>query len=473
MRTILFISSFLCWSSLQAQHASDQFKSEIEKASFLIEAHKEMTNVPGIQVAVMIDGELIWSESFGHSNIEEDEPVNPKTKFRIASVSKSVTSMALGKLIESNQLNIDEDIRAYVPEFPQKSFPITARELAASVAGIRHYNSSDPRYNTINYPTVIDALEVFKSDPLQFEPNSAYQYSSYGWVLLSAALERASGLSFFEFMENSWDELGMANTSFDYPDKEITNKSTFYVHEKNGREVAPEENRSYMYAGGGYLSTAEDLVKMGHQLISDQFISAETRRMLTSSHVLENGDSTYYGLGWETGKSRLGIPVIYHGGSMQSARSHLVIYPDQKVVFAYLANTGDQIFFNDREAQSLAELFVRKDESKIADKIEGTWEFETTSLRDKSTSGQLSIVDGRGTIKYKRSKKEKTFSVVVAGKREEYLNLIAVSPMFIDFYLKLNGDQFSGKWLHDFNVKGLPEPDEYWKAREIQGNLSN
>lgn len=478
MRTILFISSFLCWSSLPAQHASDQFKSEIEKASFLIEAHKEMTNVPGIQVAVMIDGELIWSESFGHSNIEEDEPVNPKTKFRIASVSKSVTSMALGKLIESNQLNIDEDIRAYVPEFPQKSFPITARELAASVAGIRHYNSSDPRYNTINYPTIIDALEVFKSDPLQFEPNTSYQYSSYGWVLLSAALESASGQSFFDLMENSWDELGMANTSFDYPDKQIHNKSTFYVlGKKDQREQAPEENRSYMYAGGGYLSTAEDLVKMGNQLIKNQYFSAETRRVLTSTHVLENGDSTYYGLGWETGQSRLGVPVIFHGGSMQSARSHLVIYPEQNVVFAYLSNTGDQVFFNDREAQSVAEIFVKKimDRKKSDDlgALEGDWKIETTSLRGKKTIGRLSISNGQGTITFRRSKKEKTFPIKVVGKHKEYIHLIAVSPMFIDFYFNLDGDQLEGIWLHDFNVKGIAEEDEYWKARSIRGEKSN
>jgi CubicO group peptidase (beta-lactamase class C family) len=474
MRTALLLFILFSWFQPSAQTISDQFQAEIDKARFLIQQHLQMINVPGVQVAVMVDGKLIWSEGLGFSKLEEKKKVTVETKFRIASISKSVTSMALGKLMESDLLDIDEDIRTYVPEFPAKPYPVTSRQLAASVSGIRHYNTSDPAYRTTHYASVIDALKVFKDDRLAFEPNTAYQYSSYGWVLLSAAMERAAGQSFFELMENSWKDLGMSHTSFDYPDKAIEDKSTFYVMGKKSQRVeAPEENRSYMYAGGGYLSTAEDLVKMGHQLISDQYISSETRKKITSSHVLMNGDSTYYGLGWETGVSRLNVPVIYHSGSLPSARSHLVIYPEQNVVFAYLSNTGDQIFFNDREAQSVAELFVNKvindNELLASSEIEGIWEFETTSLRGKNTSGRLSIVDGQGTITYKRSKKRKTFPITVFGKGEEYFHLVAVSPMFIDFYLKLNDNRIEGIWLHDFNVKGIPEPDEYWRARGIEG----
>lgn len=474
MRAALLLFILFSWFQPSAQTISDQFHAEIDKARFLIQQHQQMTNVPGVQVAVMVDGKLIWSEGLGFSKLEEKKKVTVETKFRIASISKSVTSMALGKLMEDGRLNIDEDIRTYVPEFPQKSSPITARQLAASVSGIRHYNANDPKYRITHYVSVVDAMEVFKNDPLDFEPNTSYQYSSYGWVLLSAAMERAANQSFFQLMEKTWSDLGMTNTSFDYPEKETENKSRFYVMGKNGQRVkAPTENRSYMYAGGGYLSTAEDLAKMGHQFITDQYVSAETRQELTKSHVLANGDSILYGLGWETGVSRLNVPVIYHSGSMQSSRSHLVIYPEQNVVFAYLSNTGDQIFFNDREAQSVAELFVNKvinnNELLAPSEIEGIWEFETTSLRDKNTSGKLSMVDGQGTITYKRSKKEKTFPITVVGKHEEYLHLIAVSPMFIDFYLKPDDDQIKGIWLHDFDVKGIPEPDEYWRARGIEG----
>ena len=157
---------------------------------------------------------------------------------------------------------------------------------------------------------------------------------------------------------------------------------------------------------------------------------------------------------------------------MQSARSHLVIYPDQKVVFAYLSNTGDQVFFNDREAQSISEIFVKKVmgmEAHDASEINGEWQIETTSLRNKKSIGKLSLKNGQGTITFKRSKEEKTFPATVLGYHNNSLHLIAVSPMFIDFYLKVNGDQLEGVWLHDFDVKGIPETDEYWKAREVIG----
>lgn len=477
MRTlILAFALFVCGQSF-SQEQLTSFESEIEKARFLIEQHKEMTNIPGVQVAVMIDGKLVWSEGFGFSNLEDEVKVSPETKFRIASVSKSVTSLALGNLVEEGRINLDADIRTYVPEFPEKAHVITARQLAASVAGVRHYTSNDPTYRSENYPSVIDALDVFKNDPLDFGPNTQYQYSSYGWVLVSAAMERASNQSFFNLMEQSWQDLGMINTSFDYPDKDVANKSIFYIlGKKDNRIVSPIENRSYMYAGGGYLSTAEDLAKMGQQLIADSYVSGDTRKALTSSHVLANGDSTYYGLGWETGKSRLGVPVIFHGGSMQSARSHLVIYPEQNVVFAYLSNTGDQVFFNDREAQSIAEIFVKKvmvKEAHDASEINGEWQIETTSLRNKKSIGKLSLKNGQGTITFKRSKEEKSFPVTVIGMHEDELHLIAISPMFIDFYLKVEGDSFVGTWLHDFDVKGVPEADDYWKAREITGMRSN
>ncbi len=477
MRAVLLLFILFSWFQPSAQIISDQFQAEIDKTRFLIQQHQQMTNVPGVQAAVMIDGKLVCSEGFGFSNLEDEVEVSPDTKFRIASISKSVTSLAMAKLAENGLLDLDENIRTYVPEFPEKSSPITVRQLAASVAGVRHYSSEDPTYRNEHYPTVLDAIDVFKNDPLSFEPNTAYQYSSYGWVLLSAAMERAAGQSFFELMENSWEDLGMDHTSFDYPNQEVENKSTFYVMGRKSQRVeTPEENRSYMYAGGGYLSTAEDLVKMGHQLIADTYVSGDTRKALTSSGVLANGDSTYYGLGWETGKSRLGVPVIFHGGSMQSARSHLVIYPDQKVVFAYLSNTGDQVFFNDREAQSIAEIFVKKVmgmEANDAVEINGVWQIETTSLRNKKSIGKLSLKNGQGTITFKRSKEEKTFPATVLGNHNDSLHLIAVSPMYIDFYLKVNGDQLEGVWLHDFDVKGIPETDEYWKARKINGMRSN
>lgn len=460
---------------------AQDYTEAIDKARFLIEAHRQQTNIPGCQVAVMVKGQLVWSEGFGVRDLENGLKVTTETKFRVASVSKPITAMALGKLMESHLLDMDKDIRTYLPTFPDKGYTITARHLASSTSGIRHYNASDPEFNTKHYGSVLASLERFENDDILFEPGTQYAYSSYGWVLLSAVMEKASNTSFFTLMENTWDELGMDNTIFDYPDKSVDDTSKFYVYDKK-RKLAPTEDRSFMYAGGGYLSTADDLVHMGDVLISDTYLKPETRELLTSSFQLSNGIDTYYGLGWETGTNRLGSQVFFHSGSLPTSVAHLMIYPEEELVFAYVANTGDHVFFNAREAQSIAELFL---EEKAFTKTQtqellGSWHIATTSFRNKDSEGllRLSLDEDAmisGSMTFKRSKKKITCPIMVSTIQGDQVHMIAVSPMFIDMYVTLtdNDKAFTGHWLHDFNIKGIPEKDPYWAPRKIDGSKIN
>ena len=457
---------------------SQEFEAATEKARFLIKAHQQQTHLPGVQVALLVKDSLVWSEGFGYSDLEKKIPVDSQTKFRVASISKSISSIALGKLMDDSLIDIDQEIHTYLPSFPQKEHPINSRQLAASTAGIRHYESKDPTYNTVNYSSIESSLDRFKDDPLLFEPGTEYYYSSYSWVLLSAVMEKTANKPFFEIMEQTWSDLGMQNTTFDYPNSEIENKSKFYIHDKKeNRIIAPEDNRSYMYAGGGYLSTAENLVKMGSEIVNPNYLEKSTIKELTQSYELKDGTKTLYGLGWETGQSRLGTKIIYHSGNMSTARSHLIIYPEKEIVFAYIANSGDQVFFNDREAQNIAELFVEalEEPSEVENKsiFIGKWDIVTSSLRNKKSKGTLDLKNKNGIIcgelSFTRSRKKKTFPVVLAQTDGTDAHLIAVSPMFIDFYLSFENNSFKGTWLHDFNVKGVEEEDDYWLARKIEG----
>lgn len=491
LRIVLILPSLLILNPIKCDAQS--VEEQRQKARFLIEKHIAQTNTPGVQVAVMVKGELVWSESWGYSNLAKNEPLEVTTPMRVASVSKSMTSVALGKLVEEGLLDLDEAIRKYVPSFPNKAYKITARHLAASTSGIRHYTDKDPAINQQYYPRITDALDVFKDDPLLFEPDTDYHYSSYGWVLLSAVMEAASKTSFDSLMQKTWSELNLHNTYFDHANYHPKQISTPYIlkdksfvsklfsENTNERIEAPYEDRSFMYAGGGYLSTAEDLVKMGTALLQNNYLNNGTIKTLFTSHELKDGTKTYYGLGWETGVSRKGTPIVYHNGSMKSARSHLIIYPEKEVVFAYIANTGDHLFFNDREAQNIAELFIQDVEStpiEIEQQIEqlvGTWHIATTSLRDKKTEGSLLLKKNAfggitGDITFTRSKEKKSFPIVLTEIANNRAHLVAVSPMFIDFYIELNGaNSFDGIWLHDFNVKGVEELDEYWNPRNIIG----
>lgn len=471
---------FICFLLPCPASLAQDYDLPIAKAQFLISKHMEMTKVPGVQVALSVRGTTIWSEGFGYGDLKEKRPITDSTMFRIASLSKSVTSVALGRLMEDGTLDIDRPIGDYLPELPEKFHSITSRQLAGSLSGIRHYESKDPEYNTFHYPDVFSSLERFIDDPLVFEPGTGYLYSSYGWVLLSAVMEKAAGKPFQKLMQEAWDDLEMGQTTFEVSGEDYPGRSIPYTWKNNQRKRSARDDRSYMYAGGGYLSTARDLVRMGNEMIYGTYLGKATVSKLTTSLTLPDGSKTHYGLGWECGTGRLGTPVFFHSGSMDGARTHLVVYPEEGIVFAYLANTGDHIFFNEREAHSIAELFIHVKRgfdtgSGVVDSsLTGAWAIETTSLRDKNSEGSLILKRGNqefihGKIQFRRSRKRESYPVLVSDIKDQQVHMIAVSPMFMDIYMDVRGDSMEGEWLHDFDVKGVAEEDPYWKARKLLG----
>ncbi|WP_375577853.1 serine hydrolase domain-containing protein [Marivirga tractuosa] len=473
-RITVLISYFLLSYSLVAQ----EYDQAIAKARFLILEHQKQTNIPGLQVAVMIDGEMIWNEYMGYADLENAVPVTSKTQFRTASLAKPLTSIALGKMLEDNLISLDNTVEDFYPDYPAPTKQITVRQLAGSISGIRHYNDADPKFRTENYETVEEALAIFRDDPLDFEPATEYGYSSYGWVLLSAIMEKAAGVSFEKIMNISWNQLGVDNTSFDSPNHDSEDISKFYIKGRKSRELAAFENRSFMYAGGGYLSTAEDLVRIGHQFINFDFLKKSTVDTLTKSLHLKNGALTYYGLGWELGSSKIDTEVWYHNGSMPTARTHWVLLPEEKIVFAYMSNTGEHVFFNDAEAHAIAKIFLDAKRAKAglnsnSEYLTGVWTGKVTSLYDKRKKAKLTLKRTEnniitGEIEFKRSRKKKTYPVVINGSTKDSLHLIAVTPMFADFHLRINSnDNLEGEWQHEFVRKPNEDEDEFWKGREV------
>jgi len=466
---IFFILTILLSQYLMGQTTdiitSKKYKNAIEKAEFLITEHKKQLDVPGVQVAVMIDGKLIWSKGFGFKDLVNKLPVTRNTKFQVASISKSITSIALGKLIQEGKIDIDADIRTYLPEFPEKKYPITARQLASNTAGIRHYTDDDPIFNTKQYNDVIESLEIFKKDSLEFKPGSKYAYSSYGWVLLSAVIQKIAKQSFSDYMHNTWKDLEMNNTTFDWPNKPIPNLTKLYGKRSKelGRRVDfPFDNRSYMYAGGGYVSTAEDLAKMGWKLISNEYLKPSIKNILFTPYITSEGENVYYGLGWKVSKNRYGVKYAYHGGTMGSTRSHLVMYPEHGIVFAYLANTGSSIIFNRNEAHTIAEAFYieKKRINKIRrvdSDIFGKWKFKTTTMKGEERTGVLEVYRDNKQIKAtmfydRKDGKKYTFPLLLFEKKKDVYHFMAVRYMMQDYYFTIDGNSLKGKWFLDTNV---------------------
>lgn len=316
--------------------------------------------IPGLAIAVAVDGKLAYAEGFGYADLEQRVPARPTTKFRIGSISKPLTATALMQLVEQGKLDLDAPIQKYVPSFPDKGAKITPRLLAGHLAGIRHYQG-DEFLISRHYDSVLDGLKIFENDPLVSPPGAAFHYSSYGFNLLSAAIEGASGENFVSYMQNRvFVPLGLVDTLADQNKPVIEERSRFYSREKDGPfENAPYVDNSYKWAGGGFLSTAEDLVRFGSALLQPGFLKESSLRLLFTSQKTNSGEDTGYGIGWGIRKSKSGQRIFEHAGGSVGGSCQLILYPDSRVVVALVTNLGGEPW-KIEDVEAIAEPFENK-----------------------------------------------------------------------------------------------------------------
>jgi CubicO group peptidase (beta-lactamase class C family) len=299
--------------------------------------------IPGVQVAVAVDGKLVWSEAFGTADLARHAPVTRTTMFRIGSVSKPLTSIAVAQLVQQGKLDLDAPVQRYVPSFPQKPWPVTTRELTGHLAGIRHYQGDEFLSNK-PYPSVTAGLAIFKDDTLLFEPGTRFSYSSYGFNLVSAVIEGASGESFLSYMgAHVIRPLGLMHTTPDRVDSLIPDRTTFYDRDTlhGGFAVSPPVDNSYKWAGGGFLSTAEDLVKFESALLQPGFLPQASLDLLFTSQKTRDGQPTGYGVGWFVSTDSLGHHRVFHGGGAVGGTTAFGMDRDAHVAFALTSNLTD------------------------------------------------------------------------------------------------------------------------------------
>tara|TARA_B100001123_G_scaffold432823_1_gene556471 strand:- start:3119 stop:4243 length:1125 start_codon:yes stop_codon:yes gene_type:complete len=343
-------------------------RSDIEKAINqgrpILEKSLREQGLPGIQVAVSVGGHVVWSEGLGYANVESQVPVTPISKFRVGSVSKSITAAAIGRLVELDQLDLDAVVQTYVPSFPEKRWPVTTRQLGGHLSGIRHYRDDamgrDENLSDVRYETVLDGLVIFEDDPLLFEPETGYSYSSYAWNLISAVIEGASGRPFLQYMrEQVFEELNLWHTQADWTDSLVTFRTNYYDYGEDGRLVnSPYVDNSYKWAGGGFVSTAEDLVRFADAHSRVGFFEQETLDLLFTSQKLSSGEETGYGVGWSTRVDDRGRNIVSHGGGSVGGSTMLIMYPEERVSVALISNISG--WQEDRHAlsQQLAQPFL-------------------------------------------------------------------------------------------------------------------
>lgn len=440
-------------STLAEAQTPARYTHAIELARTLIDAVMEESGTPGMSVAVGIDGRIVWSEGFGYADVEQRIPVWEETKFRIGSVSKPVTAAAVGLLLEQGKLDLDAPVQRYVPSFPEKRWPVTTRLVAGHVAGIRHY-AGDEFLSDRRYSTVLEGLEIFKNDTLLFQPGTRYSYSSYGWNLISAVVEGASGEQFLGYMQtNVFDQLGMTHTTPDYTDSIIPHRTRFYDRAEDGAVLnAPYVDNSYKWAGGGFLSTPEDLLRFGFAHLGSEFLAQQTIAELWTAQTLADGRSTGYGIGWGVAVEDGRVTRASHGGGSIGGTTAFMLYPQERAGIAIVGNmtqapTGGLLPNMILQAFLEPELLVGLD---VGPDIAGSYECSAYSGGQVAITGTLDLRGspaeywGRMTwsngthdrVVYSRSAADTTWIVTVDNR----------ATLTAARFTTVRSDEISGTW---------------------------
>ena len=332
----LLFSFFLGLSPLTIQSQADYLEEEKLVENFVAEG------VVGISAGYSIDGEIKWKTAKGFMDRDKEVLFQPNTLSRTASIAKPMTSVAIMQLVEQGKLDLDVQIQTYLPDYPvKKKGTITIRHLLNHTSGIPGYKNGKERQNQKQFDNLWDASQVFAKRKLQFEPGTAFSYTTYGYVVLGAIIEEVTGQKFEEFMKNNiWTPLGMNDTGVEVFGKSYLNKSQLYHFEKGKARDGKQNNLSNRIPGGGFYTTLEDLLKFGNAILDNTLVDSTTlEEMVKIPDVDKEGNP--YGFGWKLyGPTPYENLVIGHNGEQTGVSSQILINRKRKSVVVVLSNTS-------------------------------------------------------------------------------------------------------------------------------------
>ena len=373
LRLAFTLLATLSCALVPTAHASDNLSpQQIQKIQELSAATLSKEALPGISVAVAT-GDQIWSAGFGSGDLEQNVALDSHTLFRTASISKWLTATAGMRLVEEGKLDLDAPIQRYCPQYPEKPWAITSRELLSHLSGIRHYHGAngEPRDTEAQrkaldelikeeestqytrFTDIASTLDPFKDDPLVFQPGTHFLYSSLGYRVMGCVIEGAAHIPYRSVMRQLvFMPAGMATITEDDTQAVIPHRVAGYSRGPEKQVIrAPFRDVSANLPGGGYLATPEDLVRFAMAFNEGKLVHAKTRDLMTQRPKLLNGSDVpdappyfgmgtglYYGLGMFVGSSASGERLLLHTGRDPGASTELLLAPESKIAVAVMTN---------------------------------------------------------------------------------------------------------------------------------------
>jgi len=320
---------------------------------------------PGAAVIVIKDSQILLKKGYGLANLENKKPIEPDTAFLLASITKQFTAMAIMMLAERGNLRYENPLSKYFPEFPPYARQITIRHLLNHMAGFPEYDelflesgkldkdyprSAKTKPSSFE-PTAKDALAILAQVKApRFAAGEKWEYSNSGYVILAQIVEKVSGQSFSQFLQqNIFTPLGMKRSLlYDETRPKIQNVATSYTLKDGVYKDIDYTPQNAIYGEDNIYTTVEDMYKWDQALYTEKLVKAVTLKEAFTAGRLNNGESAEYGFGWNVRKF-FGLNTVAHSGSWIGFRTYIVRFPDQHftvVVLANLAELGVRDFAN-------------------------------------------------------------------------------------------------------------------------------
>jgi len=328
--------------------------SAAERSRALLEALRTEWEAPAVSGAVAVDGEVVFAAATGKADAA-GTPVDPDTRFRIASASKPITAVLVLRLVDQGLLDLDESVRRYVPELPEITERITVRQVLAHTSGIRHYEPDETSHRTEHFDSPLDALAPLLEQPLELEPGTGFLYTTYGYTVIQAVVEAVTGRGFEEALRTFvFEPAGMARSSLDRPGGEESRATGF----DRGGPVALDDV-SFKYAGGGMVSTPTDLVRLCAAIDRGDLLKPVSRESLLHPAFPEANETQTLGFGVKR-EITTGLLRNWHPGRGNGFEAYLLCYPEERVAAAVVTNQSWTDPWNEvgRAAETLARLHL-------------------------------------------------------------------------------------------------------------------
>ncbi len=317
---------------------------------------------PGAAVLVRKDGTTLMRAGYGMAHLELGVPIDPAMIFRLGSVTKQFTAMAVLMLAAEGKLKLEDEITKYLPDYPAGDRRVTIAHLLGHTSGIHSYTALPGFMAGIGKDyTPSELVALFAKEPFDFQPGAKFLYSNSGYFLLGLIIEKASGRSYEDFLRaRIFEPLGMSHTGYGHMEPVLRGRVAGYDKNPEGALV----NTAWMsmtqpYAAGALISSVDELVLWDDALYTDKLLDGALRDRMFTSFTLDSGESTGYACGWSVGELQ-GEKTQEHGGGINGFATYVLRVPSQHVYVAVLSNNTGASLAPGPVARNLAARAIGK-----------------------------------------------------------------------------------------------------------------